>query len=95
MKKSWQVCFIVLILLQQFPFGAVLNQNKKKTIEKVNKSVLDMKKIQANVNLSTKKNLKKEKIKHKEQKMLQEIIRRHDQSPNFFGLLARYGKRYV
>ena len=39
MKKSWQVCFIVLILLQQFPFGAVLNQNKKKTLEKVNKSV--------------------------------------------------------
>ena len=52
MKKSWQVCFIVLILLQQFPFGAVLNQNKKKTLEKVNKSVLDMKKIQTNVGCS-------------------------------------------
>lgn len=68
-----------------------LNSNQK-ALEKIQKEVLNSRRIHSNIKTatSTRKNLKKEK---KTKKLFRELLKRYDEKPSFFRMLIRYGKR--
>ena len=94
MKRFLLICLTCVVLFQATIQVTVLGQ--KEFLEKVQKELLKSRKIHSKITLvssTTRKNMKKENKTEKQLKMLQELIRRHDERPNFFRMLARYGKR--
>jgi hypothetical protein len=91
MKKFLLICLIFVLFFQKSIQFTNLNSNQK-ALEKIQKEVLNSRKIHSNIKTATssRKNLKKE---NKTKKLLRELLKRFDEKPSFFRMLIRYGKR--